>query len=84
MDDNKITNVAIGELASRQGAPVGAPKNLSLLFAVMVGLVSALFSTAIGLVVGSVAGYFRRLDFVIMRVVDVIMSFPLWILLLLA
>ena len=39
MDDNKITNVAIGELASR-GAPVGAPKNLSLLFAVMVGLVS--------------------------------------------
>ena len=40
MDDNKITNVAIGELASRQGAPVGAPKNLSLLFAVMVGLVS--------------------------------------------
>lgn len=40
MDDNKITNVAIGELASRQGAPVGPPKNLSLLFAVMVGLVS--------------------------------------------
>jgi peptide/nickel transport system permease protein len=50
----------------------------------MVGLVSALFSTAIGLVVGSLAGYFRRLDFTIMRVVDVIMSFPLWILLLLA
>ena len=50
----------------------------------IVGLVSALFSTAIGLVVGSLAGYFRRLDFVIMRVVDVIMSFPLWILLLLA
>lgn len=40
MDESKITNVAIGELASRQGAPVGAPKNLSLLFAVMVGLVS--------------------------------------------
>jgi peptide/nickel transport system permease protein len=50
----------------------------------MVGLVSALFSTALGLVVGSLAGYFRRLDFGIMRVVDVIMSFPLWILLLLA
>jgi peptide/nickel transport system permease protein len=50
----------------------------------MVGLVSALFSTAIGLVVGSLAGYFRGLDFAIMRVVDVIMSFPLWILLLLA
>ena len=40
LDDNKITNVSIGELASRQGAPVGPPKNLSLLFAVMVGLVS--------------------------------------------
>ena len=39
MDENKITNVAIGELASR-GAPIGPPKNLSLLFAVMVGLVS--------------------------------------------
>src|SRR5262245_41922891 len=40
MDDTKIANVAIGELASRQGAPVGPPKNLSLLFAVMVGIVS--------------------------------------------
>ena len=50
----------------------------------IVGLVSALSSTAIGVFVGSLAGYFRRLDFGIMRVVDVIMSFPLWILLLLA
>jgi peptide/nickel transport system permease protein len=50
----------------------------------MVGLVSALFCTAIGLVVGSMSGYFRRLDFALMRLVDVIMSFPLWILLLLA
>jgi peptide/nickel transport system permease protein len=50
----------------------------------IVGLVSALFSTTIGLFVGSLAGYFRHLDFVIMRAVDVIMSFPLWILLLLA
>jgi uncharacterized protein involved in exopolysaccharide biosynthesis len=39
MDENKITNVAIGELASR-GAPVGPSKHLSLVFAVMVGLVS--------------------------------------------
>ena len=38
---------------------------------------------AIGLVIGSLAGYFRNLDFIIMRVVDVIMSFPLSILLLL-
>jgi peptide/nickel transport system permease protein len=50
----------------------------------IVGLVSALFCTAIGLSIGSLSGYFRRLDFGIMRVVDVIMSFPLWILLLLA
>ncbi len=50
----------------------------------LVGLVSALVATAIGLVVGSIAGYFRGPDFVIMRAVDVIMSFPLWILLLLA
>jgi len=42
LDDNKITNVAIGEPASRQGTPVGPPKNLSLIFAVMVGLVSGI------------------------------------------
>jgi|SRR5215471_1812265 len=40
LDENKITNVAIGEMASRQGTPVGPPKNLSLVFAIMVGLVS--------------------------------------------
>ena len=40
LDDNIITNVAIGEPASRQGAPVGPPKNLSLVFAIAVGLVS--------------------------------------------
>ncbi len=40
LDENKITNVAIGEMASRQGSPVGPPKNLSLVFAIMVGLVS--------------------------------------------
>jgi uncharacterized protein involved in exopolysaccharide biosynthesis len=40
LDDNIITNVAIGEPASREGAPVGPPKNLSLVFAIAVGLVS--------------------------------------------
>ena len=40
LDDNMITNVAIGEPASRQGSPVGPPKNLSLVFAIAVGLVS--------------------------------------------
>ncbi|HVA84865.1 MAG TPA: ABC transporter permease [Candidatus Saccharimonadales bacterium] len=48
-----------------------------------VGLVSVIFSTVIGVVVGALAGYYRRLDFVIMRVVDVIMSFPQFVLLLL-
>jgi len=40
LDDSMITNVAIGEQASREGAPVGPPKNLSLVFAIAVGLVS--------------------------------------------
>ena len=40
LDDNMITNVAIGEPASRQGAPVGPPRNLSLVFAIAVGLAS--------------------------------------------
>jgi uncharacterized protein involved in exopolysaccharide biosynthesis len=42
LDESKIANVAIGELASRQGTPVGPPKNLSLIFAIMVGLVSGI------------------------------------------
>jgi peptide/nickel transport system permease protein len=49
----------------------------------VVGLVSALFATAIGMLVGSLAGFYRRADFAIMRVVDIIMSFPIFILLLL-
>jgi uncharacterized protein involved in exopolysaccharide biosynthesis len=40
LDDKKIANVAIGELASPQGPPVGPPENLALAFAVMVGLVA--------------------------------------------
>jgi peptide/nickel transport system permease protein len=48
-----------------------------------VGLISVVFSLVIGVVVGALAGYYRRLDFVIMRVVDVIMSFPQFVLLLL-
>ena len=48
-----------------------------------VGLVSVVFSTVIGVVVGALAGYYRRLDNVIMRIVDVIMSFPQFVLLLL-
>jgi peptide/nickel transport system permease protein len=49
---------------------------------IAVGLVSVVFSTIIGVIVGSAAGYSRRLDSPIMRVVDVIMSFPQFVLLL--
>lgn len=66
------------------GRDVFARTLLGARVSLIVGLSSALFSVAIGLVVGSVAAYYRRLDFGIMRVVDVIMSFPLWILILLA
>jgi uncharacterized protein involved in exopolysaccharide biosynthesis len=44
LDDHKFTNVAIGERASPQGTPVGPPRNLSLVFAVAVGLVSGVGS----------------------------------------
>jgi peptide/nickel transport system permease protein len=48
-----------------------------------VGLVAVLFSTAIGTVLGALAGYSRGLvDQVIMRIVDMVMSFPVIVLLL--
>ena len=47
-----------------------------------VGLISVIFSIVIGVLVGALAGYYRQLDFVIMRIVDVIMSFPQFVLLL--
>jgi peptide/nickel transport system permease protein len=47
-----------------------------------VGLVSVVFSIVIGVFVGAIAGYYRRLDPLIMRVVDIIMSFPQFVLLL--
>jgi peptide/nickel transport system permease protein len=50
----------------------------------LVGLVAVLFSTLIGTVLGSLAGYYRTLDHVIMRVVDIVLSFPTIVLLLVA
>jgi len=47
-----------------------------------VGLVSVVFSIVIGVIVGAIAGYYRRLDPIIMRIVDIIMSFPQFVLLL--
>jgi len=48
-----------------------------------VGLVAVFFSTTIGIVTGALAGYYRGwLDQLIMRVVDVVLSFPVIILLL--
>jgi peptide/nickel transport system permease protein len=42
----------------------------------MVGLTVAVLATAIGLVVGLFAGYYRKLDAVVMRVMDGLMSIP--------
>ena len=50
----------------------------------LVGLVAVLFSTLIGTVLGAVAGYYRTVDFGVMRVVDIVMSFPTIVLLLVA
>ncbi|MFN8488583.1 MAG: ABC transporter permease [Caldilineaceae bacterium] len=48
-----------------------------------VGLVAVFFSTTIGIITGALAGYYRGwLDHLIMRVVDVVLSFPVIILLL--
>ena len=50
----------------------------------MVGLIATLFSALIGTVLGAIAGFYPRADLVIMRVVDIFMSFPTIILLLIA
>ena len=48
-----------------------------------VGLVAVVFSTTIGIVAGAIAGYSRGwVDHLIMRIVDVVLSFPVIVLLL--
>lgn len=48
-----------------------------------VGLVSVIFSTLIGTTLGAIAGFFRGwVDMLIMRLVDIVMSFPVIVLLL--
>ena len=49
-----------------------------------VGLIATVFSALIGTILGAIAGFYPRADLVIMRVVDIVMSFPTIILLLIA
>jgi peptide/nickel transport system permease protein len=49
-----------------------------------VGLIATVFSAFIGTILGAIAGFYPRADLVIMRVVDIVMSFPTIILLLIA
>lgn len=52
---------------------------------ILVGLVTTLISTGIGVVLGLVAGYFSgAVDMIIMRITDMIMSFPYILLVLVA
>ena len=45
-------------------------------FSLLIGIVSVTVGLSIGLVLGAVAGYFRRLDTPIMRVMDIMLSIP--------
>ena len=45
-------------------------------YSIMIGIATAFFSTLAGTVLGLLAGFFRRLDAPIMRVIDAMMSFP--------
>ncbi len=52
---------------------------------ILVGLVTTLISTAIGVILGLIAGYFSGVvDMIIMRITDMIMSFPYILLVLVA
>ena len=45
-------------------------------YSIMIGIATAFFSTVAGTMLGLLAGFFRRLDAPIMRVIDAMMSFP--------
>src|SRR3954451_19584123 len=45
-------------------------------YSLMIGLLVVLASTTCGVLLGLAAGFFRRLDGPVMRVVDALMSFP--------
>jgi peptide/nickel transport system permease protein len=66
----------------RTGRDVFARTLVAGRVSLLVGLVAVALSTLIGTILGAVAGYYRRVDVVLMRVVDVVMCFPGIILLL--
>jgi peptide/nickel transport system permease protein len=68
----------------RNGRDVLARTLLGGRVSIMVGLVAVLVATIIGTVLGAIAGYYRTADFFVMRVVDIVMSFPIIVLLLVA
>jgi peptide/nickel transport system permease protein len=45
-------------------------------FSLLIGIVSVTVGLSIGLVLGAMAGYFRRLDSPVMRVMDIMLSIP--------
>jgi len=45
-------------------------------YSIMIGIATALFSVIAGTALGLLAGFFRKLDAPIMRVIDAMMSFP--------
>ena len=45
-------------------------------FSLLIGIVSVSVGLSIGLVLGAIAGYFRRLDSPLMRVMDIMLSIP--------
>jgi peptide/nickel transport system permease protein len=68
----------------RNGRDVLARTLLGGRVSIMVGLVAVLVATIIGTILGAIAGFYRPADFLIMRVVDIVMSFPIIVLLLVA
>jgi peptide/nickel transport system permease protein len=45
-------------------------------YSLLIGLVSVTVGLSFGLVIGAISGYFRRLDGVIMRMVDIMLAIP--------
>jgi len=68
----------------RNGRDVFARTLVGGRVSLMVGLIATVISTAIGTLLGAISGFYPRADLVIMRVVDIVMSFPTIILLLIA